>query len=169
MHNTKCKKNLQILSFPAAFFYFPFSSGNRGRSRRPAKITTSTETTEAPQTAGIISNGAAAPSDDRTAATVEGMSWMEAEFSVTSVSTASGAPRLPHTVYSRSAARRPIGVEALESPGPETHQPGNGNQQRDRLPGPLRHCSRHLRKPAGRSAANKAERKECDPDPGQQL
>jgi len=101
---------------PAVEFDDPEGNPAEEPAEDTRKTTTSTETTEAPQTAGIMSNGAAAPKEARTAATVEGISWIEAEFSVTSVNTASGAPRPPQTAYKRSAARRPMGVDALESP-----------------------------------------------------
>ena len=50
-----------------------------------ARIPTETEMAEASQTAGRISKGAAHPAPARTAATVVGMSWMEAVLHTTSM------------------------------------------------------------------------------------
>ncbi len=98
-------------------FYFPlFFSGNNGRSTLPQSSTTTTDAIDAPHTGSIISNGAAAPQAARTAAIVEGISCIEAELSVISVSTVSGAPRRPVSVYRRSAACSPSGVAALDRP-----------------------------------------------------
>ena len=70
--------------------YFPrFFSGNKGRISRPLINTAATDVIDATHTAGIMSNGAAEPQAPRTAATVDGMSWIEAVFSVISVSTVS--------------------------------------------------------------------------------
>lgn len=93
-----------------------FSSGKSGRSRVLLSSTAATEAAEASHTAGIMSNGAAEPFAARTAATVDGIIWMDAVFNVISRSTVSGAPRLPASVYSRSAAHRPSGVAALDRP-----------------------------------------------------
>ena len=64
----------------------------------------------------MISNGWAAPSAARTAATVVGMSWMDVVLSTTNVNTSSGVPAAPYSSYNRFPARRPIGVAALLSP-----------------------------------------------------
>ena len=67
-----------------------FSSRKTDRSSLPLMSTTATENTDAPQTGSIMSKGAAAPQAARTAATVDGINWIDAVFKVISVSTLSG-------------------------------------------------------------------------------
>ena len=77
---------------------FYFSARNQGRISLPLSSTTATEKMDAPQTGSIMSNGDAAPHAARTAATVEGINWMDAVFKVINVKTVSGEPRRPSNV-----------------------------------------------------------------------
>ena len=71
--NTNCKLNLQQ-TLPFLIPPYSPSSGKNGRSTRAIKRTTATEPIDAHHTAGMMSNGCAAPYPARTAATVDGMS-----------------------------------------------------------------------------------------------